>query len=272
MRHRTHPPRMDSHQADAAEQAARCATGKRPACPQRLLLGPAFRRTMAPPAGLLSPMHHLLQPLRPVNEKAGAWVTGIMDSLAARNLVERFFNKIKQCRRVATRYDKLAANYLAFIQLASIRLWTAKSQICAVARKSLVAFRQNLRRDFCEFASWVAGFIGVLSRIIVGPEGAKLSKICRAVSGRYAASITRSIICVSLLFLTEVQAQLPGVPYNFCPPPAQFVPGGGGLSVYVRTVRLFDFGGSCGNAGGAPPPGVHCGGSFASSAGHPMLR
>ena len=29
-----------------------------------------------------------------------------------RNLVERFFNKIKQCRRVATRYDKLAANYL----------------------------------------------------------------------------------------------------------------------------------------------------------------
>jgi transposase len=41
----------------------------------------------------------------------------------ARNLVERFFNKIKHCRRVATRYDKLAANYLAFIQLASIRLW-----------------------------------------------------------------------------------------------------------------------------------------------------
>jgi transposase len=40
----------------------------------------------------------------------------------ARNLVERFFNKIKQCRRVATRYDKLAANYLAFIQLASIGL------------------------------------------------------------------------------------------------------------------------------------------------------
>src|SRR5580704_18109288 len=41
----------------------------------------------------------------------------------ARNLVERFFNKIKHCRRVATRYDKLAANYLAFIQLASIRIW-----------------------------------------------------------------------------------------------------------------------------------------------------
>jgi transposase len=41
----------------------------------------------------------------------------------ARNQVERFFNRIKQCRRVATRYDRLAANYLAFVQLASIRLW-----------------------------------------------------------------------------------------------------------------------------------------------------
>src|ERR1700752_3206080 len=41
----------------------------------------------------------------------------------SRNRVERFFNRIKQCRRVATRYDKLAANYLAFVQLGSIRLW-----------------------------------------------------------------------------------------------------------------------------------------------------
>ena len=46
----------------------------------------------------------------------------------ARNLVERFFNKIKQCRRVATRNDKLAANYLAFIQLESIRLWLRVSE------------------------------------------------------------------------------------------------------------------------------------------------
>jgi hypothetical protein len=38
-------------------------------------------------------------------------------------LVERFFNKINECRRVATRYDKLAANYLAFVKLASIRIW-----------------------------------------------------------------------------------------------------------------------------------------------------
>ena len=32
------------------------------------------------------------------------------------------FNKINHCRRVATRYDKLAANYLALVKLACIRL------------------------------------------------------------------------------------------------------------------------------------------------------
>jgi transposase len=36
---------------------------------------------------------------------------------------QRFFNKIKQCRRIATRYDKLAANYLALVKLAAIRIW-----------------------------------------------------------------------------------------------------------------------------------------------------
>ena len=40
-----------------------------------------------------------------------------------RNLVERFFNKIKHFRRIATRYDKLAANYMAMVKLASIRVW-----------------------------------------------------------------------------------------------------------------------------------------------------
>jgi len=45
----------------------------------------------------------------------------------ARNQVERFFNRIKQCRRVATRHDRLAGNYLTCVQLASIRLWLAAS-------------------------------------------------------------------------------------------------------------------------------------------------
>lgn len=40
-----------------------------------------------------------------------------------RNLVERFFNRIKQFRGIATRYDKDAANYLAAIKLICARLW-----------------------------------------------------------------------------------------------------------------------------------------------------
>jgi transposase len=40
-----------------------------------------------------------------------------------RNLVERFFNKLKHFRRIATRFDKLARNYLAAVLLASTRLW-----------------------------------------------------------------------------------------------------------------------------------------------------
>lgn len=40
-----------------------------------------------------------------------------------RNLVERFFNKLKHFRGVATRYDKRADNFLAGIKLASFRIW-----------------------------------------------------------------------------------------------------------------------------------------------------
>lgn len=42
-----------------------------------------------------------------------------------RNLVERFLSKVKHCRRVATRYEKTARNYLAFWQLASIMVLLA---------------------------------------------------------------------------------------------------------------------------------------------------
>ena len=41
-----------------------------------------------------------------------------------RNLIERCFNKLKHFRRIATRFDKLARNYLAAVLLASTRLWT----------------------------------------------------------------------------------------------------------------------------------------------------
>lgn len=40
-----------------------------------------------------------------------------------RNLIERFFNKIKHFRAIATRYDKLARNFLAAVQLVSAILF-----------------------------------------------------------------------------------------------------------------------------------------------------
>ena len=40
-----------------------------------------------------------------------------------RNLVERYFNKLKHFRRIATRFDKLARNFLAAVALVSSRLW-----------------------------------------------------------------------------------------------------------------------------------------------------
>jgi len=46
------------------------------------------------------------------------------DIYRQRNLVERFFCKLKHFRRCATRFDKLARNYLAAVALASTRLWT----------------------------------------------------------------------------------------------------------------------------------------------------
>ncbi len=40
-----------------------------------------------------------------------------------RNCIERLFNKLKNWRRIATRYDKTAESYLGFVNLASALLW-----------------------------------------------------------------------------------------------------------------------------------------------------
>jgi transposase len=42
-----------------------------------------------------------------------------------RNLVERFFCRLKQFRRFATRYDKLASRFSAFIALVASFIWLA---------------------------------------------------------------------------------------------------------------------------------------------------
>jgi transposase len=58
---------------------------------------------------------------RRANEKR----SGPFDETAykMRNRVERLINRLKQYRRIATRYEKLAENYLAMLHIGSILLW-----------------------------------------------------------------------------------------------------------------------------------------------------
>jgi len=42
-----------------------------------------------------------------------------------RNLIERFFCRLKQFRRIATRYDKLASRFSAFIAIVAAFIWLA---------------------------------------------------------------------------------------------------------------------------------------------------
>ena len=43
--------------------------------------------------------------------------------LSQRNRVERFFNRIKHFRAIASRFEKSAANYLALVKLDAARIW-----------------------------------------------------------------------------------------------------------------------------------------------------
>ena len=40
-----------------------------------------------------------------------------------RNLIERMFRRLKDWRRIATRYDKLAANFAAAVMIAAVIIW-----------------------------------------------------------------------------------------------------------------------------------------------------
>ena len=76
-------------------------------------------------------------PWRDLPQRYGSWRTVATPELTTektprlmdwgpyreRNVVERLVGRLKEYRRVATRYDKLAASYLAFVQLAALRMW-----------------------------------------------------------------------------------------------------------------------------------------------------
>ena len=98
----------------------------------------------------------------------------------ARNLVERFFNKITHCRRVATRYDKLAANYLAFVQLASIRLWLRVNESTSWRRSRLQLSADKpgrIEQKVTEraYSARVASFVCVRATSASGPSAISLS-------------------------------------------------------------------------------------------------
>jgi predicted transcriptional regulator len=61
--------------------------------------------------------------LRPCASVSIPKFASLCGTFARRNLVERFFNKLKHFRAIATRYDKTSENFLAAIQLASARIW-----------------------------------------------------------------------------------------------------------------------------------------------------
>ena len=57
------------------------------------------------------------KPVVPRRRTTAQWRSFDATLYKDRNLIERFFNKIKHFRRIATRYDKLARNYAGFLNL-----------------------------------------------------------------------------------------------------------------------------------------------------------
>ena len=66
-------------------------------------------------------------PVTPMRRCRKAWKGVDRAFYALRNWIERCIGRLKHSRRVATHYDKTAANFLGFVDLACIRLWIRAS-------------------------------------------------------------------------------------------------------------------------------------------------
>jgi transposase len=64
------------------------------------------------------------EPVIPVNRTRARYDDHDRHLYKERNLVERFFNKIKHFRRIATRYEQTARAYLSMVQLVAVVIWT----------------------------------------------------------------------------------------------------------------------------------------------------
>lgn len=67
--------------------------------------------------------HRRIKPVIPTKSNERRQVAFDRELYRERNQVERLINRLKQCRRVATRYEKLAVNFLAMVTIAAILIW-----------------------------------------------------------------------------------------------------------------------------------------------------
>ena len=71
-----------------------------------------------------------------------------------RNQIERFFNRLKQFRRIATRYDKLVSSFLSLVQLATILIILPKfsSSVDSILVTSTIKFYESksMSRFMCQ--------------------------------------------------------------------------------------------------------------------------
>ena len=61
--------------------------------------------------------------IKPISRRTQATYRPRRKVYAQRNRIERFFNKLKHFRAVASRFEKNPDNYLALVKLASARIW-----------------------------------------------------------------------------------------------------------------------------------------------------
>jgi transposase len=61
--------------------------------------------------------------IKPISRRSAASYRPRRKVYAQRNRIERFFNKLKHFRAIASRFEKSADNYLALVKLASARIW-----------------------------------------------------------------------------------------------------------------------------------------------------
>ena len=93
-----------------------------------LLAGLRPRRVLADKAYDANTLRQLIASLNaeaviPCNPTRKVKIPYDFEAYKTRNLIERCFNKLKHFRRIATRYDRRAANFLSFVLIAAALQW-----------------------------------------------------------------------------------------------------------------------------------------------------